>query len=52
LNDAKALAKLNNVVSIQTSDKAFLLDENDKLTLLHRAGFDQIEMVWETKQNA
>lgn len=52
LRDAKNLAKANNVVTIQTSDKAFLLDDNDKLTLLHRAGFDQIEMVWESKENA
>lgn len=52
LRDAKALAKANKVVTIQTSDKAFLLEENDKLTLLHRAGFDQIEMVWESKENA
>ena len=52
LRDAKALAKANKVVTIQTSDKAFLLDENDKLTLLHRTGFDQIEMVWESKDNA
>ena len=49
MRDSQAIAKANNVVSIQTSDKAFILPENDKLTLLQNAGFDQIEMVWETK---
>jgi len=49
MRDAQALAKNNNVVSIQTSDKAFLLPDNEKLSLLHNAGFDQIEMVWEAK---
>ena len=49
MRDAKALCLANNVISIQTSDKAFILPENEKLTLLHNAGFDQIEMVWEAK---
>ena len=26
-----------------------LLPDNEKLSLLHNAGFDQIEMVWEAK---
>ena len=52
MRDSQAIAKANNVVSIQTSDKAFILPENDKLTLLHNAGFNQIEMVWEAKNES
>jgi len=49
--DAERVCEDNEVEKIQTTDTAILMDEGERLTLLHNHNYHQIDGVWEVKKD-
>jgi len=49
--DAERVCEDNRVEKIQTTDTAILMEEHERLTLLHNHNYYQIDGVWEVKKD-